>query len=117
MSKTTFQFRLICGPDKILCWPRDVPLPELDENLQSCAVLHEIHEIVRSIDGLAVVEDGDDLVVYGQRTMTVNHLPNETRVFRGRVSLDNKPRRGTRTRIRVRLPDDRLATLEVLKCV
>lgn len=133
MSKKN-PIRLILGPDKVLIWPsvivlpeldeegknltEEVPLPELDENRIHHYTLNTLgdDDFVRSIEGMAVVVAlNGDVLVYGQRTMTVNHLPDNTQKYRGRVSLEGKGCKGATARLQVRMPDGLMAVLKVLK--
>lgn len=137
MSKKN-PIRLTLGPDKVLNWPlpeivegplpefdkgpllklgEDL-LPELDENRTHHYTLNTLgdDDFVRSIEGMAVVFAlNGDVLVYGQRTMTVNHLPDNTYKYRGRVSLEGKGCKGVTARLQVRMPDGLMAVLKVLK--
>lgn len=116
MSKTPelTPIRLV-RKDKLYLWPAETPPPALDENKQLALILNRIgDDFVRSVAGLVVLADGEDLLVYGQRTMTVNSLDGGP-IYRGRVSIDGKNHRVTTSRIRVQFANGLLGGLEVLK--
>ena len=119
--------RLVRGSNRHFLWPDKIPLSNVEETgmLQTpfgpcptarrTQIEHRVSDgVVHRIEALTISMEGDEVLVHGDRGMTVTSPPDNPGPFWGRVSYLGKVFRGTTSRITVELSNRTIVTIDVI---